>query len=94
MNAGRIENGRVFIGDAAVEIDQTHAHAHQENGKAVLYVRPHLPEIDTSPNGGKSFPAIVKSINPAVPQVKAELQAEWATSFRSNLITSATRRWH
>jgi sulfate/thiosulfate transport system ATP-binding protein len=74
---GRIENGRVFLGDTAVEIDQTHAHAHQENGKAVLYVRPHLLEIDTKPNGRKSFPATVKSINPAGPQVKVELQAEW-----------------
>ena len=28
---GRIENGRVFLGDTAVEIENTHAHAHPEN---------------------------------------------------------------
>ena len=39
---GRIENGRVFLGDTAVELENTHAHAHPETGKAILYVRPHL----------------------------------------------------
>ena len=75
---GRIENGRVFIGDTAVELENTHAHAHPaENGKAVLYVRPHLLEIVPKPNGKQTFPATVKSINPAGPQVKVELVAEW-----------------
>ena len=75
---GRIENGRVFLGDTAVEIENTHAHAHpDENGKAVLYVRPHLLEIVLKPNGKQTFPATVKSINPAGPQVKVELVAEW-----------------
>jgi sulfate transport system ATP-binding protein len=74
---GRIENGRVFLGDTAVELDATHAHAHPEGGKAVLYVRPHLMEIVLSPNGTQNFPATVKSINPAGPQVKVELVAAW-----------------
>ena len=74
---GRIENGRVFLGDTAVELENTHAHAHPETGKAVLYVRPHLLEIVMKPNGKQTFPATVKSINPAGPQVKIELVAEW-----------------
>jgi sulfate transport system ATP-binding protein len=75
---GRIENGRVFLGDTAVELENTHAHAHpDETGKAVLYVRPHLLEIVLQPNGKQTFPATVKSINPAGPQVKVELVAEW-----------------
>jgi sulfate transport system ATP-binding protein len=73
---GRIENGKVFIGDTAVEVDGTHAHAHPDGGKAILYVRPHLLDIVTSPNG-QTFPATIKSINPAGPQVKVELVAEW-----------------
>src|SRR6202521_2251048 len=74
---GRIENGRVFLGDTAVELENTHAHAHPETGKAVLYVRPHLLEIVLKPNGKQTFPAKVRSINPAGPQVKVELVAEW-----------------
>src|SRR5580765_3386228 len=74
---GRIENGRVFLGDTAVELENTHAHAHPETGKAVLYVRPHLLEIVLRPNGKQTFPATIKSINPAGPQVKVELVAEW-----------------
>ncbi len=74
---GRIEGGKVFIGDTAVEIDSTHAHAHPDGGKAVLYVRPHLLEIVTQPNGTQTFPATVRSINPAGPQVKVELVAAW-----------------
>ena len=74
---GRIENGRVFLGDTAVEVDSTHAHAHPDSGKAVLYVRPHLMEIVLKPNGTQTFPATVKSINPAGPQVKVELVAAW-----------------
>jgi sulfate transport system ATP-binding protein len=74
---GRIENGRVFLGDTAVELENTHAHAHPETGKAVLYVRPHLLEIVLKPNGKQTFPATVRSINPAGPQVKVELVAEW-----------------
>ena len=71
---GRIEDGRVFLGDTAVELENTHAHAHPETGKAVLYVRPHLLEIVMRPNGKQTFPATVKSINPAGPQVKVELE--------------------
>ncbi len=74
---GRIENGKVFIGDTAVEVDRTHAHVHPEGGKAVLYVRPHLLEIVTKSNGKQSFPATIKSINPAGPKVKVELVAAW-----------------
>ncbi len=74
---GRIEGGKIFIGDTAVEMDSTHAHAHPDGGKAVLYVRPHLLEIVTKANGTQTFPATVKSINPAGPQVKVELVAAW-----------------
>jgi len=74
---GRIENGRVFLGDTALEVDVTHQHAHPANGRAVLYVRPHLLEIDHAPLGDKSFRATVKSVNPAGPQVKVELVAQW-----------------
>jgi sulfate/thiosulfate transport system ATP-binding protein len=75
---GRIENGRVYIGNTAVDVDTTgHTYAHSETGKAILALRPHLIEIIARPNGKPSFPATITSINPAGPQVKVELLAEW-----------------
>jgi ABC-type sulfate/molybdate transport systems ATPase subunit len=52
-----------------------------ENGnpnQALLYVRPHLLDIELTGNGGGNyFPATVVRINPAGPQVKVELRAQW-----------------
>jgi sulfate transport system ATP-binding protein len=82
---GRIEGGKVFIGDTAVEMENTHMHAHPDGGKAVLYVRPHLLEIVLKPNGKQTFPATVKTINPAGPQVKVELVAAWGDMVQVEL---------
>ncbi|HUA34696.1 MAG TPA: sulfate/molybdate ABC transporter ATP-binding protein [Candidatus Binataceae bacterium] len=79
---GRIENGRVYIGDTPVEIDRTGPRVEGATGTAVLALRPHLIEIIPRPNGRPSFPAIVTSINPAGPQVKVELVAEWGDSVQ------------
>ncbi len=78
---GRIENGKVYLGDTAVDVDRAHASA-SGNGKAVLALRPHLIEIITRPNGKPSFPATVISVNPAGPQVKVELVAEWGDAVQ------------
>jgi len=72
---GRIESGRVFIGDTAVEIDTAYAHP-AGDGNAILAVRPHMLEIVTEPNGRQTFPATVKNINLAGPQVRIELVAQ------------------
>jgi sulfate/thiosulfate transport system ATP-binding protein len=74
---GRIENGKVYIGDTQVDLDTNHDHARSGSAKAVLALRPHLIEIIARPNGKPSFPATVTSINPAGPQVKVELIADW-----------------
>jgi ABC-type sulfate/molybdate transport systems ATPase subunit len=45
--------------------------------KAMLYVRPHLLDIELKANGrGNYLPATVVRINPAGPQVKVELRAK------------------
>ncbi len=93
---GRVEGGRVYIGDTALEVDSrisgpnpaadAGSRAPAVNGRAdkadanqaLLYVRPHLLDIELTPNGGGShFPATVVRINPAGPQVKVELRAQW-----------------
>ncbi len=97
---GRVEEGRVFIGDTVLVADSrvqterdTHAAAVESerleagprarrNGainqpQALLYVRPHLLDIELRSNGGGNYlPATVVRVNPAGPQVKVELRAK------------------
>jgi sulfate/thiosulfate transport system ATP-binding protein len=80
---GRIEDGRVFIGDTSLEISSANGHA--RDGRAMLYVRPHLLEIDRSPRGTSSFAATVRNVNPAGPQVRIELTAEWGDSLHADI---------
>jgi len=74
---GRIENGRVYLGDTSLEIGSANANSQNGSGKAVLFVRPHLLEIDKVPRGSHGFPATIRSMNPAGPHVRIELVAEW-----------------
>lgn len=60
---GRIEEGKAYI--------------HERETGHVVYVRPHLLEIDRQPNGGSHFRARIKHINSAGPLVKVEAVAEW-----------------
>jgi sulfate transport system ATP-binding protein len=60
---GRLEGGQAYIHEGAT--------GH------VVYVRPHLLDIDRAPNGGSHFRARIKHINAAGPLVKVEAVAEW-----------------
>jgi len=60
---GRLEGDKAYINE-------------RETGH-VVYVRPHLLEIDRQPNGGSHFRARIKHINAAGPLVKVEATAEW-----------------
>ena len=60
---GRIDDGKTYI--------------HDEETGHVVYVRPHLLEIDRFPNGGSHFRACIKHINSAGPLVKVEAITEW-----------------
>jgi len=77
---GRIENGRVFLGNTSLELSSANVVNANGSGKAAVYVRPHLLEIDIVPRGEHSFPATISSVNPAGPQVRIELIAEWGDS--------------
>lgn len=96
---GRVEGGRVYLGDTALEVDSSFSsengaikppaepgvrpnkvqdHGNGKDNQALMYVRPHLLDIDLGPNGsGNHFPATVLRINPAGPLVKVELRALW-----------------
>jgi sulfate/thiosulfate transport system ATP-binding protein len=82
---GRIENGRIYIGDTVLEAESHPPHPLAVNGradhsnasKALLYVRPHLLDVELKENGnGNHFRATVMRINPAGPQVKVELRTQ------------------
>jgi len=60
---GRIDNGKAYIDD-------------RKTGH-VVYVRPHLLDIDRVPNGGDHFRARIKHINSAGPLVKVEAITDW-----------------
>ncbi len=71
---GRVEGGKVYLGEMAMELPETS----QPGAKtAVVYVRPHLLEIDHQPRNTNHFRARVEHINPAGPLVKVELVSEW-----------------
>jgi sulfate transport system ATP-binding protein len=67
--------GNVNLFHGRMEGDKAYIHE-QETGH-VVYVRPHLLEIDRQPNGGSHFRARIKHINAAGPLVKVEAVAEW-----------------
>jgi len=60
---GRIHDGKAYI--------------HERETEHLVYVRPHLLEIDRQPNGGGHFRARIKHINSAGPLVKVEAIPEW-----------------
>jgi sulfate transport system ATP-binding protein len=69
-----------FLGNVNLfhgRIDEGKAYIHERETGHVVYVRPHLLEIERAPNGGSHFRARVKHINAAGPLVKVEAIAEW-----------------
>ncbi len=70
---GRVENGKAYLGRMSVELPE----AAPDARSAMVYVRPHLLDIDREPKHGGCFRAKVRHVNPAGPTVKVELLSEW-----------------
>jgi len=69
-----------FLGNVNLfhgRMDDGKAYIHQSETEHVVYVRPHLLDIDRVPNGGDHFRAKIKHINSAGPLVKVEAITEW-----------------
>jgi sulfate/thiosulfate transport system ATP-binding protein len=80
---GRIEDGRVYVRGTPFAIhDVEAAPANGNGGSAMVYVRPHLLDIDLTANGKGCFAATVKHINAAGPRVKVELTSQWGDRVR------------
>jgi len=69
----RVVNGKACIGSLEMAVP---GNPHPD-GQAVMYVRPHLLDIEQQPTGADHFRARVKHINRTGPLVKIELMTEW-----------------
>jgi sulfate transport system ATP-binding protein len=69
----RVVDGKARLGSLEMEVPED---THPE-GQAVMYVRPHLLDIEQQPSGADHFRARVNHINRTGPLVKIELMTEW-----------------
>jgi sulfate/thiosulfate transport system ATP-binding protein len=73
---GRIDEGQVYFNGNSVSVPLNDTwHASRRGQSALVYVRPHMLELEPEPSGNSSFPAIVRHINRAGPRVRIELTA-------------------
>jgi sulfate/thiosulfate transport system ATP-binding protein len=77
---GRVDGGKTYI--------------HQQETGHLVYVRPHLLDIDRLPNGGDHFPARIKHINAAGPLVKVEAITEWGALVHVEMSQDRFRTLH
>jgi sulfate transport system ATP-binding protein len=70
----RVEEGKVYLGDMPIDLP---AESGQDSKSAMVFVRPHLLEIEHHRNGGDNFHAKVTHINAAGPLVKVDLVTDW-----------------
>jgi sulfate transport system ATP-binding protein len=69
----RVVDGKVQVGNIEMEVPG----GTESDGDAVMYVRPHLIDIEEQPSGTDHFRARIKHINRTGPLVKLELVTEW-----------------
>jgi sulfate transport system ATP-binding protein len=67
---GRVEGGETVLLEPAAN---AHEQSEEPEGGAMVYVRPHLMEIERESNAHQQFPARVVHINSAGPIVKVDL---------------------
>ncbi len=80
---GRVQDGKAYIvqpGSRAPEEVPG-----EDAMPALVFVRPHLLDIDHQPSGAQSFRGEITYINPAGPIVKIELVSEWGHNVQVNL---------
>jgi sulfate transport system ATP-binding protein len=78
----RVEEGKAYLGDLPIDVP---AESAQDAKSALVFVRPHLLEIEHQRNGGDNFRAKVTHINAAGPLVKIDLVSEWGDSVHVEL---------
>jgi sulfate/thiosulfate transport system ATP-binding protein len=77
-----------FLGNVNLfhgRIDEETPAIHDNATGELVYVRPHLLEINRQSNGGSNFRATIKHINSAGPLVKVEALTEWGAPVHVEL---------
>ena len=70
----RVEEGKVYLGDLPIDLP---AESAPDAKSALVFVRPHLLEIELQPSASDHFRAKVTHINAAGPIVKVNLVTDW-----------------
>jgi len=70
----RVEEGKVYLGDIPIDLP---SEAAEDAKTALVFVRPHLLEIELQPNGNDHFRAKVEHIHAAGPVVRVDLITDW-----------------
>jgi sulfate transport system ATP-binding protein len=71
---GRIDDGHVYFNGATARISlDGRLQPSQSSQSALVFVRPHMLELESAPSGNSSFAAIVRHINVAGPRARIEL---------------------
>jgi sulfate transport system ATP-binding protein len=70
----RIEEGKAFLGELAIDLP---AESAPDARSALVFVRPHLLEIERRCDGGDNFRAKITHVNAAGPLVKVDLVTDW-----------------
>ena len=70
----RVDEGKVYLGELPIDLP---AESAPDAKSALVFVRPHLLEIEHHRNGGDNFRAKVTHINAAGPLVKVDLMTDW-----------------
>lgn len=78
----RVEDGKAYLGPVPIDMP---AEAAAQGKTALVFIRPHLLEIEHRPDGGDSFRAKVTHINAAGPLVKVELMTNWGDPVQVEL---------
>ena len=78
----RVEGRKVYLGEMPIDLP---AESAPDAKSALVFVRPHLLEIEQHRNGGDSFRAKVTHINAAGPLVKVDLVTDWGDPVQVEL---------
>jgi sulfate transport system ATP-binding protein len=78
----RVEEGKAYLGEIPIDLP---ADANGHGRQALVFVRPHLLEIEHHRNGGDNFHAKVTHINAAGSLVKVDLITDWGAPVHVEL---------
>ncbi|MHB9046619.1 MAG: sulfate/molybdate ABC transporter ATP-binding protein [Pirellulales bacterium] len=79
---GRVKNGKAYLGNGNAKPVIS---AQEDAKSALIFIRPHLLDIDYRPSSQDSFRAKVEHINPAGPTVRVDLVSEWGDNVQVDL---------